>query len=117
MPREHKLYLKDMLGAIRKIEKYSEKMTLAGLSEDEMALDAIVRNLEILGEAAKNIPEHVKRKKPELEWKKVAGLRDIITHAYFGVDADIIWDVVKNKIPILKEKILELLSESENGKE
>ena len=117
MPRDHKLYLKDMLEAIRKIERYSDKITLDNLVEDEMLQDAIIRNLGILGEAVKNIPEHVKSKNPEVEWKKIAGLRDIITHAYFGVDMDIIWDVVKNKIPIFKEKLLEILSESEDGKD
>ena len=77
-----------------------------------MLQDAIIRNLEILGEAIKHIPDDVKSNKPEVEWKKIAGLRDIISHAYFGVDMEIIWDVAKNKVPILKEQITELLSES-----
>ena len=110
MPRDHKLYLKDMLEAIQKIERYSEKMSLDTLLEDDLVQDAIIRNLEILGEAVKNIPEHVKNEHPDIEWKKIAGLRDIITHAYFGIDVEIIWDVVENKIPSLKKSILEILS-------
>ena len=110
MPRDHKLYLKDMLEAIRKIEKYSEKISLETLLEDELVQDAIIRNLEILGEAAKNIPDNVKNENPDIEWKKIAGLRDIITHAYFGIDVEIIWDVVENKVPPLKKNILIILS-------
>ena len=110
MPRDHNLYLKDMLEAIRKIENYSENITLDTLVEDELVQDAIIRNLEILGEAVKNIPEHVKNENPDIEWKKIAGLRDIITHAYFGIDVEIIWDVVENKIPSLKKSLLEILS-------
>ncbi len=70
----------------------------------------MVRNLEIVGEAVKNIPEAIKNKKPEIEWQKIAGLRDILIHAYFGIDVDIVWNIVKNKIPKLKKEILEVLS-------
>jgi len=68
-----------------------------------------VRNLEIIGEAVKNIPDEVKKGNPDVEWKKIAGLRDILIHVYFGIDVEVVWDIVKNKIPKLKEKIEEIL--------
>ena len=76
MQREYKAYLKDILEAIRKIEKYTEKLSFDDFVEDDLIQDGVVRNLEIIGEAVKNIPQDIKNKKPELEWKKIAGLRD-----------------------------------------
>lgn len=76
MQREYKAYLKDILEAIRKIEKYTEKLSFDDFVEDDLIQDGVVRNLEIIGEAVKNIPQDIKNKKPEMEWKKIAGLRD-----------------------------------------
>ena len=75
-----------------------------------MEWDGVVRNLEIIGEAVKNIPEDVKRDNPDVEWRKIAGLRDILIHAYFGIDVEVVWDIVKNKVPKLKEKVENILS-------
>jgi len=113
MPREYKAYLKDILEAIQKIENYTKGISFNDFIADELIQDGVVRNLEIIGEAVKNIPQDIKDKKPEAEWKKIAGLRDILIHAYFGIDEDIIWDVVKNKLPDLKKKIIGMLSEIE----
>jgi len=68
----------------------------------------VIRNLEIIGEAVKNIPQTFKNRMPEMEWKKIIGLRDIVIHTYFGIDEEIIWDIIKNKLPQLKEKINEI---------
>jgi len=111
MPREYKMFLNDILKAIEKIEKYSKDLTFEDFSKNDLIQDGVVRNLEIIGEAVKNIPPEIRSKKPEINWKKIAGLRDILIHAYFGIDLELIWDIVKNKIPLLKEKTLELLSE------
>ena len=111
MPREYKVYLRDMLEAIEKIGNYTENMSRDDFLENEMVKDAVLRNLEVLGEAAKQIPDNVRDENPDVEWKKIAGLRDILTHVYFGVDMEIIWDIVKNKNPGLKEKISDMLSE------
>jgi len=110
MPREYKAYLRDILEAIRKIEKYTENISLDDFVKDELLQDGVVRNLEIIGEAVKNIPQDIKIRKSQVEWKKIAGLRDILIHGYFGIDVDIVWDIVKNKIPELKQKILDILS-------
>ena len=116
MQRDHRVYLNDILTAISKIERYVGDLSFHDFTQDEMRIDAVVRNLEVIGEAAKHVPEEVRRKYPFIEWKKISGLRDILIHEYFGVDRDILWDIVKNKIPVLKrdtEKILEL--EKEKG--
>ncbi len=111
MPREYKAYLRDILEASAKIEKYVEDMSFEDFSQDDLIKDGVARNLEIIGEAAKNIPNEIKKKTSDLEWRKIAGLRDILIHAYFGIDVEIVWDIVKNKIPTLKEKIMEMLAQ------
>lgn len=110
--RDYKLYLDDILEATKRIEKYTKKLTLAKLKKDELTVDGVVRNLEIIGEAVKNIPANIKEKYPDIEWKKIAGLRDILAHEYFGVDLEVLWDVVENKLPDLKKKIARLLKQS-----
>ena len=76
-------------------------MSLEQFSKDEMAYDAVLRNLLIIGEAAKNLPEDTRKKYPDVEWKKICGFRDIIAHAYFGIDNTILWDIIQSKIPVL----------------
>jgi uncharacterized protein with HEPN domain len=107
--REHLLFLDDIIEAISRVETYSKGLSRARLEKNAMAHDAIIRNLEIIGEAVKNIPPETKKNNPQIEWKKIAGLRDILAHEYFGVDVDVVWDIIENKIPVLKSQILLLM--------
>lgn len=107
--RDYNLYLEDILQAIGKIEKYTKGLSADKLKKQDLIVDGVVRNLEIIGEAAKNIPQDIKKKYPDVEWKKIAGLRDILAHEYFAIDLQILWDIIKNKLPELKNKIAHLL--------
>jgi len=100
MPRDPRVLLDDMLDALRRIEVYTNGFQ-AGTLEDVRTLDAVLRNLEVLGEAAKNMPEAARSSWPQVEWRKIAGLRDVIAHQYFGIDDNIIKDVVAKKLPAL----------------
>ncbi len=70
-----------------------------------------MRNLEVIGEAVKKVPDEVRSRHPDVEWKKIAGLRDILIHEYFGIDANIIWDIVRTKLPQLEQEVEKILSE------
>ncbi len=95
----------DIKEAIERIESYTRDTKYQKFLKDTKTQDAVVRNLEIIGEAAKNISADFKRKKRDIEWKSIAGMRDKLIHKYFGVNLAIVWDVVKKKLPQLKNQI------------
>ena len=95
--------------AIEKIERYTKGLTFEDLRKNDMAADAILRNFEIIGEAAKNVPERVKRKYPSVEWKEAIGFRNVLIHDYFGIDLEAVWDTVRKNIPSLKNNIMKVL--------
>ncbi len=105
MSRDYKVYLEDILEAIGKIRTYTADMSADSFAADNKTLDAVLRNLEVIGEAVKRIPDDIRSQHEQVEWKKIAALRDILIHQYFGIDAEIIWDVVQNKLPELERQI------------
>lgn len=80
-------------------------MPFADFVTDDKTYDAVLRNLEVIGEAVKNLTDDFRDHHPQIEWRKIAGLRDIVAHVYFGVNDEIVWDVVQNKIPVLHKQI------------
>jgi uncharacterized protein with HEPN domain len=109
MPRDYKVFLEDILEAIQKVRDYTDGLSLKAFTADAKTFDAVIRNLEIIGEAVKQIPEDIRSLRPEVEWKRVGRLRDILIHQYFGVDAQIVWDIVQNKLTPLEQAIRALL--------
>ncbi len=109
MSRSLKLYLEDILQSGNKVLNFTTNMTLEELVRDERTFDAVAHNLQIIGEATKNIPEEIRSQYPQVEWRKIAGLRDIIAHTYFSIDEEIIWDIIQNKLSILLEQIQNIL--------
>lgn len=106
MKRDILLYIGDIIESIDKIEQYSGHITEDEFYTNSQVQDAIIRRLEIIGEAVKNVPKNVRDRYPDIPWKNIAGLRDVLTHAYFGVNVKRTWKVVVEDIPDLKDKIL-----------
>jgi len=109
MQRDPLVLVDDMLLAIRKVRSYTMRMTKNELLKDERTLDAVIRNLEVLGEAAKYLPKDFRDQYQDIEWRKIAGLRDILIHQYFGIDIHIIWDILETKLPSLEKNLQRIL--------
>ncbi|WP_337873522.1 DUF86 domain-containing protein [Ignavibacterium sp.] len=100
--RDWKILFEDIIESINKIEEYSRNVTFEEFSKSSMVIDAIVRNIEIIGEASKNIPEEIQAKFSDIPWQKIKGIRNRIVHEYFSVDITIIWFIVQNELTSLK---------------
>jgi len=106
-----RLYIEDVLESCHRIEQYTEGMTFSKFVKDNLVYDAVLRNIEVIGEAVKQIPPEIRNQHPEIDWRRIAGMRDIVAHHYFSIYDEIVWDIVKNKIPVLKEQMNQILKE------
>ena len=113
MKREYRHFLEDIIAAIDRIQEFLGDLTFEEFIHDDKTSSAVIRKLEIIGEAAKNIPSKV-RDDLDLPWKEMIRMRDRISHAYFGVDLEIVWRVVKERIPDIKPLVVKMLKESNN---
>lgn len=107
--KDNSIFLRHILESIEAIGDFSKGLTFEELCKNRLKRSAIVRELEIVGEATKNIDDQLKIKYKEIAWREIAGTRDMIVHKYFGVNLEIIWDIIKKDLPKLKKQISRIL--------
>ncbi len=110
-PRDHGVYCKDILRAVASIAQYTSGITLEQFKADAKTQDAVVRNLEIIGEAVKRIPEGIRNANPRVMWGPAAAMRDFLIHDYPEVDVEAVWNTVVNDLPTFKKGIMQMLEE------
>ena len=113
MSKDATAYLRHISDAISRIEEYVRGTEYRDFTENHLIQDGVIRQIEIIGEATKRLPEKIRKKYFDIPWKDMAGMRDKLIHGYFGVDLDAVWDTVEKDIPILKEKIRNIIAEEE----
>ena len=111
--RDLRDHLQDILDAVNDIERFVADMSYEQFIKDKKTLNAVVRSIEVIGEASKRLPESLKAKNSELPWREITGMRDKLIHAYFGMDTETIWKTVKENIPQLKQTIEKMVKDQE----
>ena len=109
--RDPLVFVEDILESMDKIESYVQGMDFSDFAMNDMVIDAVLRNLEIIGEASRNIPDDIRERYSEIPWKEMMGLRNIVIHGYFSVDLDIIWEIITEDIPPTRTKIEKMFRE------
>ncbi|NOZ76838.1 MAG: DUF86 domain-containing protein [Euryarchaeota archaeon] len=113
--RDLRFFITDMLEAIEKIQRYTAGQTLEGFAENDILVDAVVRNLEVIGEAAKYIPAEWRKRYPAIDWRRVVGFRNIVIHTYFAVDVGAVWTIATRQLDELKQVLTQMLQEINEG--
>ena len=109
--RQDSLLLYDIIRSIEKIEEYTHTLSLEQLLHDERTKDAVLRNIQVIGDASKNLPPEFIQNHPDIDWRGIAGMRNIITHRYFHVDWNLVWISIHEELPVLKDQLLKLTRE------
>jgi len=103
--RSWKFRIEDIIEALDRIFHYVKDLNYDGWMKDQKTIDAVIRNLEIIGEAAANVPQEIQDLYVDIPWYQMKGMRNILIHEYFGVDNDVLWNTIKKDLPVLKEKL------------
>ncbi len=103
--KEYGDYIQDILDSITDIDEFTEGMSFEEFLSDKKTVNAVIRSLEVIGEAAKKIPDTLRDKSQDIPWKKIAGMRDKLIHEYFGVDLDIVWKTIQDEMPSLRDAV------------
>lgn len=111
--RFYKDYLEDMINSIDEVFEFTEDLTYDSFYRDKKTVNAVVRSLEVLGEAGKKIPESIRRKDKDIPWKQICGMRDKLIHDYFGIDFEMIWKLIEEELLALKGKLLKIKDNQE----
>jgi uncharacterized protein with HEPN domain len=105
------IFLQDILQAIDKIERFTRQLDAPAFEQNELVIDAVLRNLAVIGEAARNVPAEVRTRYPHIPWRRMIGLRNIVIHEYFGVDLGITWQIISVNLPETKPLIEAMLQD------
>jgi len=111
MSKKYKLYLEDILDSIKAIKNYTKDINYEHFASDRKTYSATIRELEIIGEAVGKLSNEIKDNFPEVEWRDIKGMRNLLIHEYFGVDLDIVWKVLEDDIPILERTVKSILNQ------
>lgn len=110
-PRDHRARIKDILEAIQRALRYTDGLTFQQFCADEKTIDAVVRNLTVIGEASRHVPEHVRSRGLNVPWREMSDIRNIVVHEYFGVSLEILWQTIRGDLPTLVDPLSDLLAQ------